>query len=170
MGNAIAANGKCKPKPPGSATAVYPAVTGPFLLVHPEVLPPQPSQRPGRQTPRRLPTQHRLIWAPHFPETSRFPNDIYISDDISLCFHLTIKLTVNASVQSHPLFSANYSLYQAASHASSSAESKWPICQAGQLQLSRPGAGGTQPCHLGPKRERTYCWQPPGQAQSPRLC
>lgn len=52
-------------------------------------------------------------------------------------------------------------------HSNSSSGSKWPIYQAGQLQLNR--AGGRH-AHLGPNWERTCCWQPTGQPQCPRLC
>lgn len=58
------------------------------------------------------------------------------------CFHVSIKLTADASVQSHALFSANYSLSSGAGHSSSSAGSKRPICQAGQLQLNMAGDEG----------------------------
>lgn len=52
-------------------------------------------------------------------------------------------------------------------HSNSSSGCKWPICQEAQLQLNRVGG---RHAHLGPNWERTCCWQPPGQAQCPRLC
>lgn len=62
-------------------------------------------------------------------------------------------------MQSLPLLSANYSSSQAASHSSPSTGSKWPICQAGQLQLNRAGARGAQHAHLGLQREKACSWQ-----------
>lgn len=57
-------------------------------------------------------------------------------------------------------------LPQAAGHSSSSAGSKWPICQAGQLQLNRPGQGAHSHAQVGPEKERTCGGQPTGQARS----
>lgn len=106
-------------------------------------------------TPRRLPTQHRLIWAPRFPETSRFPNDIYISNDISLCFHSTIKLTVNASVRSHPLFSANYSPSPGGRPLQLQCRKQMAYLSSRTASAKQAGARGTQP-RPGGAREGTH--------------
>lgn len=65
-----------------------------------------------------------------------------------------------------PLFSANYSLSLGTQPLSSSTGSKWPICQAGQLQLKLAGGEGHTAMPIwGQRRKKSM-----GQAKSPRFC
>lgn len=77
------------------------------------------------------------------PRNFNISNDIYIFDDISLCLHLSIKLTVRVSIQSHPELSANYSLSPRLQETTPvPANSKWPICLATSARQGWEGGVG----------------------------
>lgn len=94
-----------------------------------------------------------------------------MSDDISLCFHVNIKINCRCQCGSHPRFPANYSLSPGCQPLQLQRR-KQMDCLSSRTASAKQGSGQRAHSHapLGPKRERTRCRQPTGQAQSPRLC